>query len=154
MLLRMLSTEPESEADVYAQALLGSDGDREELLRGLGTLIDSFVSMFKANEAAETDDGPPQDSLHLVVPAVVAKLAGAPWLPARAVPTMAAALTASALGRSCHEWRSAYGPWKPWEFLPWTYTALFLADLIDFSRETPGLALDLVERVLLTNDPT
>jgi hypothetical protein len=66
---------------------------------------------------------------------------------------MAGALTAAALGYSGYRWRTAYGPWQTWEYLPWTYTALFLADLIDLSYDRPGAALDLVKQVLLADRP-
>jgi hypothetical protein len=65
---------------------------------------------------------------------------------------MAGALTAAALGASSYQWRTAYGPWHAWELLAWTYTPLFLASLIDFSRDEPGFALDLLERVLLGDE--
>ena len=85
------------------------------------------------------------------MPSVVAKLTQTTWLPQQAVPTIAGALTAAALGRSSYQWRTAYGPWHTWELLPWTYTPWFLASLIDFSSNQHGLALDLLEQVLLAD---
>jgi len=154
--------EPIEDSNEYAQVLLDSKGDQEELLQGLGTLIDVFMSLFAPGGAIaltadddepDDEDAPPRDALNMIVPAVVQKLTQTTWLPQEAVPTMAGALTASALGRSCYQWRSHYGPWHSWEFLPWVYTALFLASLIDFSNDKPGFALDLVEQVLLEGEP-
>lgn len=164
LLLRSLAYdedgEPVEDSDEYAQVLLESKGDREDLLQGLGTLIDVFMSLFRPGGAMEVtadepedEDAPPQDALHVIVPAVVDKLTQTTWLPQDAVPTMAGALTAAALGGSCYRWRSAYGSWQPWELLPWTYTAVFLANLIDFGREQPGFALDMIEHVLLEGKP-
>jgi hypothetical protein len=164
VLLRVLSEAPGGafDRDEYVQTAMESEGAPEDLLRGLGTLTDVFMSMFRpggamdpasADDEPDDEDAPPRDPIHMIVPAIVGKLIKTDWLPQQATPMMAGALTAAALGRNCYEWRAAYGPWQTWELLPWTYTPLFLADLIDFLREEQGYALNLLEKTLLQGAP-
>lgn len=74
------------------------------------------------------EDGP--DLLHMIVPAVVARLGRAEWT-RPFVPTMAGALTAAALGDDIWRWRTGLGPVSRAETAAWCYTAWLLADLTD-----------------------
>jgi hypothetical protein len=160
LLLRAVSGDaaPAGEGlDTYAHELTNAPGDRDEVLRGLGTIIGMFMELLRkglangARHARETErdpEGRPHDLLHVVVPAVVAKLAATPGVSAQAVPTMAGALTAAAFGGSCHDWRMIYGPWRDEEPLPWALTAWYLADLIDSVSGERGHALNVVQTVM------
>jgi len=141
---------PEDGYDAYVEELTHLPGDRDELLRGFGTLIHMFMELLREGLASQSRprDLRPQDLLHQVVPAVVARLANTHWIAARAVPTMAGALTAAALGANCYEWRMIYGPWHDDEVLPWAFTAWYLADLIDSDCGVRGHALDFVQSVM------
>jgi hypothetical protein len=164
LLVRTLSEDQDESRfsdEEYQQAALESGGAQDDLLRGLGTLIDVFMSMFRPGGALDLserkdgssdEDAMPEDPLHTIVPAVVAKLSNQTWVVGDAIPTMAGALTAAAMGGSSYRWRSIFGPWHAWEFVPFTYTAVFLASLVDLVSGRPGYALRLVEDLLLDDN--
>jgi hypothetical protein len=50
LFMRALSNDHDDasvDQDDYAQVLMDSPGDRDELLRGLGTITDTFMSLFR-----------------------------------------------------------------------------------------------------------
>lgn len=144
IVLDALNRDFESSSELDA---LIADGDVEpqDVLAGLATLIYTFITVLNRN-VGDTD------ALHSVVPAVITRLRGIEYLQPEAVAMMAGAMTAACLGLSPNLWREQYGKMRPIEYLPWTFTAWLLADLIDTVFEQPGYAINAVTALFTTSD--
>jgi hypothetical protein len=112
------------------------EGDGEECTEALletwgeGYIAQAFgVLIATAMEAVEPSPGE-GDRLHLVVPAVVTRLHES-GRGRRFLPTMAAVLTAAALGEDVWGWRGLFGCPGPDELVVWRETTRLLADMAD-----------------------
>ncbi len=154
-LLRMMSEEDldgETGKPPPFPSAAPSAEDRESLLRGLGTIICSYMRLFDPGgllQFRQDEFGPPADALHVVVPAIASKVAKAlPGAP-DAMPILNGALVSAALGEDCYEWRVDQGPWDAGSIVAWALAAWHLSDLVDFTiieagRGTEGFALQLI----------
>lgn len=147
MLKRINGTATSTPPDLSG-SLIATPADAAGLLDGFCTLLYLFITAFrKACEASG------KDVLAETVPFVVGTLrAMTKGVAPKAVPVMAAMMTAAAMGLSPSLWRAGYGPWRPAELTALERTLLILAQEINTASGTDDAALRMVMDTLAAAD--
>lgn len=116
--------------DVEPPAAHGEEIDVLLDVWGTQAITEAFgLLIYGAMSAIRPAEGTP-DRLHMVVPAVLARLRGIDS--ARSfLPTMAGVLTAAATDADVWQWRASLGPVTSEESAAWLLTAWLLADFVD-----------------------
>jgi len=113
--------------------------DEEELFTGICTLIFLYLTWWrKGFEAAG------KDVVAEIVPSVTGTLRQMTRVEPEAIPTMAAMMTAAAMGISPDRWRLRNGGWRPEDITAVQATALTLAHEINTVSDDPDAALRLI----------
>jgi hypothetical protein len=120
--------------------LVGSATEASDLLDGLCTLLELFVTAFR--QACEVAA---QDVLAETVPYVIDRLRGMRrGVQPEAIPAMAGLMTAAALGLSPSLWRASYGPWRREELPALERAVLVLAQEYNRAHHSEDAALRMV----------
>jgi hypothetical protein len=128
--VKRLKDETDISAKEVAQAV-GAVGHKE-MYRGLGALIYAWLQLI-------------DEPLNLV-PAVIRRVQRV-GVSEEALPSVAGALVAAALGQGPDEWRFRLGPVGPSELVAWSLAASQVADFLDF-QSGPGSASRITETAL------
>jgi hypothetical protein len=152
------------EVDALLQRIHGLGSERDEVLdpaflattaeqvrqriEGYCSLIYIFISGW-CNTLDERGKG----VLKEIIPEVVDGLRQMPVSVAPStIPTMAAMLTAAALGKSPTAWRTQFGDWLPEEIPALEATATALAEGVNNAHKDPLAAMRIVADILLPGD--
>lgn len=122
---------------------------------GIPTVTEAFsIVIYALLNLIQPAPSEEEDALHLIVPALIAKLRKLELeeVPPEALPTLAGVFTAACLGQDPFAWRTALGPLRQGEPLSWCYAAWLLADLIDHAvLHEPGGSTKILRQIVSSN---
>jgi hypothetical protein len=137
-----------------AADVVATDEQARELLAGYCTVIYMLIAGWRntLNEGG-TDEGD-RFVLQTIIPEVVTGLRHMTGNVApSAIPTMAAMLTATALGLSPNRWREQFGEWRHEEMPALQATAALVADQVNRAHDDRAAALRVVMDTLAMAEP-